>query len=289
MIAHDRSYPHPVLAPFRDDVLPNVFSLSLSVAYDAAYYFLNVAIEHQNPTLSSLVIEGRASYAAHVECRRNFYRHLHSSSSPNWRITIPSSDIAGRVEVTPLLLAMEPIEAYQIAGAHTDYGDTRFRLGKGDILAVGQTSTFEAYTDYDPLKRVSSILTIRRSETDPDGPMIVDTIGDKITATLSQIDYDQYTHLRGDPALVSLLSNQVVVPALLQALFEMAMDGDESVEEGMSRRWYRSVDAKLTQIGINLRQRTHTPLDAVQALLRGPLRRSLADLMRATTEDDAEP
>jgi hypothetical protein len=31
MIIQDRSFPHPVLAPFRDDVTPNQFSIGLTI------------------------------------------------------------------------------------------------------------------------------------------------------------------------------------------------------------------------------------------------------------------
>jgi hypothetical protein len=285
MIAQDRSYPHPVLTPFRDDVQPNVFTLTLSVEYDPDNYYLEVDIAHENPTLATLLREGRATYAVHVECRRNFYRHLHLVPRAS-RIAIRSSDLVGRVEVTAFLLATQTIDGYQMAGAHEDYGNTRFLIQKGHFLAVGETRTFDAYTDYDPLKHLSSILVVQRSETDTDGLMLVDTTGDRIVATLSQHDYEQYTNLRGDPMLASLLSNQVVVPVLLQALFEMATDRNEAIEEGMARRWYRSLDAKLTNMGVDLRGGTQTPLDALQKLLRSPLRRSLVGLAQATAEDD---
>jgi hypothetical protein len=285
MIAQDRSYPHPVLAPFRDDVSPNAFVLELSATFDADNYYMDVGLLYDNPTITGLVDGGRAAHAVHIECKRNFFRHLYLFPERSRRIAVRASELIGRVEVTAMVVTTAAIDDYRIVGAHADYGDTEFRLRKGDVLGMSQSSIFDAYTDYDPLKRLSSILSIWRSETAAEGPMVLATAGDRIIATLSQYDYDQYTDLRADPRLASLLSNQVVVPALPPAVFELANDRDEDIEEGMARRWYRSVDAKLRETGTDVRAGTHTPLDAVQKLLREPLRRSLVGLLQATAED----
>jgi hypothetical protein len=284
MIAQDKSYPHPVIAPFRDDVTPNDFALALAVEFDADNYYLDVHVTHSNAFLTELIGSGKADFAVHVECRRNFYRHVHRLDRPDSRIAIRTSELVGHVEVTAMVVAQREIIDYRPVGLHDDYGSSRFALRRGDVLAIAKTSTFEAYTEYDPLKRLSSILTIERSESLSEGPMAVETSADRIIATLSQGDYDQYSDLRGDPRLAPVLANQVVLPALLHAVFEMASDNEETYSDGMSRRWYRSVDAKLRKMNLNIRQGQTPPLEAVQRLLQGPLRRSLTGLALATAE-----
>jgi hypothetical protein len=286
MIIHDRSFPHPVLTPFRDDVIPNDFSMEVRVSPDADNFYVEAQFAYRNQTLIDLVRDGQAIHSVHLECRRNFYREIFSSREPIQKWTIKASELVGRVEISGFIRAQLPIEGYRIAGAHADYGDAKFQIRSGDVLAVCPTQYFDAFVDYDPLRNISSILTIRRSEKDDEGPISVETNDDKIVATLSQKDYDRYTDLKADPAFGPLLANQVVVPVLLEAVHEIRDGSDDDFEEGMTRRWYRSVYKKLADLGMDLRTRKSSALEALQVLLKLPLRRSLEGLILMNPMDD---
>jgi hypothetical protein len=288
MIVHEESFPHPVLAPFRDDVSPNDFRLKLDISSDTENWYLSVKFEYSNPTLEGLITSGKVTHSIHVECRRNFYRELFSFSEPAKQLVIKANELVGRVEVSGFICAHESMEEYTIEGAHPDYGNAKFQIRVGDILAVDRTQQFEAYVDYDPLKNIASILTIRRDQDREDGPMLVDTNGDIIIATLAQNDYDKYIDLKGDPLFVPLLVNQVVVPVLLEAVHEIKDVIDEEFEESMAaRRWYRSVYKKLFDSEVDLRKQDKTALDALQTLLQLPLRRSLHSLMQIGSLEEA--
>jgi hypothetical protein len=288
MIVHKASFPHPVLAPFRDDVSPNDFEFSLKISWDADNWYLDVGFEYSNPTLSQLVQSYKAMHSVHLECRRNFYRELFSFQERSNRLTIKADELVGRVEVSAFVCAKEPVERYRIAGAHEDYGNSTFQIRVGDVLAVYSTQCFDAYIDYDPLKSISSILNIRRDQHRDDGPMRVETDDDIIVVTLSQNDYDKYTDLKADPAFGPLLANQVVVPSLLQCIYEIRDVSELEFEEGMaSHRWYRSVYKKLLDSGIDLRKPDRSALEALQSLLQLPLRRSLHTLMQIDSSENS--
>lgn len=280
MIIHDRSYPHPVLAPFRDDVSPNRFEFSVKVSPDADNYYIDVSFDYDNPTLIALIEDKKAVHVVHFECKRNFYRSLFSIPKRSGRLTIPAFELVGRVEVAGFIQAQTAIKPYQIHGAHEDYGANTFQIRTGDVLAVAPSHTFDAYVDYDPLRRISSVLTIRRSDIDEEGPMTLDTTGDKIVATLSQKDYDRYTDLKGDPALGPLLANQVVIPALLEGIHEIRDTPEDDFELEMAKRWFRSVFKKLADLGVDLRSSDTSSIEAVQTVLKLPLRRSLEGLIQ---------
>jgi hypothetical protein len=279
MIIQDRSFPHPVLAPFRDDVMPNDFSVALTVKPDADNYYIEAHFMYDNPTLLKLLEAGTAVHALHLECRRNFYRSIFTSSKRIQNLTVPASEIVGRVEVSGFIKAQAPITEYRIQGAHQDYGNTTFAVQPGDILAVAESQTFDAFTDYDPLRHISSILTVNRSEDSQEGQMKLDTTGDRIIATLSQRDFDRYIELKADPKLGPLLANQVVVPALLEAVHEISNTGDDEFEIELNKRWFRSIFKKLKDMGIEIRPPQTPPIEAVQTLLKLPLRRSLEGLI----------
>ena len=278
MIIRNRSYPHPVLSPLGDDVSPNQFELTLGVSSDATAYYLDVVFSSENPTIGSLVEDGAAVYAVHVECRRNFYRQLFEAPSRRSRLTIDATDIVGQVEVSGFVKVQRQLTGYRIAGMHSDYGDASFTVEPGDILAVATTAIFEAYVDYDPLKNISSILTVERSLSTVDGPMKLDTSDDRIVATLSQADYDSYRDLKGDPAVVPVLANQVVVPALTHAVEYIKNTEKDELSLEREKRWFRSILNKLGELGIDLHSNDMPTGEVVQVILQLPLRRSLTGL-----------
>jgi hypothetical protein len=255
---------------------------------DADNYYIEARFEYDNPTLSKLIEAGTATHALHLECKRNFYRNIFTSPKRVQNLTIPASELVGRVEVSGFIKAHAPLTGYQIQGAHKDYGETTFAVQPGDILAVAESQTFDAFTDYDPLRRISSILTINRSEDLDEGQMKLDTTGDRIVATLSQKDFDRYTELKADPKLGPLLANQVVVPALLEAVHEIGSTQDEEFEVEMHKRWFRSIFKRLEDMGIKIRPQQTPPIEAVQALLKLPLRRSLEGLILMNPLDEQQ-
>lgn len=287
MITSDRAFPHPVLSPFRDDVFPNDFAMELQVGGDADNFYLFLTFALSNPTLTGLIGEGKASLGVHVECKRNFFRRLFPLRSASERIVISSSELVGRVEVSGFVNAAVPLFDYRVSGCHADYDGFAFTVDRGDVLALTRTVFFDAYVDYDPLKNINSILTIRRSEEMEDGPLVLETSGDKLIATLSKSDYDHYVELRGDPALGPLLANQVAFPVLIESVHELKNTPEDDVEIEMAKRWYRSIAMKLTTLGINIRRPDASAIEAAQALLSLPLRRSLAGLFTITDIEGA--
>lgn len=288
MIIKDRSFPHPVLAPFRDDVQPNQFSLKLSVMPDADNFYLDVEFHYENPTIFNMVMDGRAVHCVHVECRRNYFRQIFMSREKSARFTIPATSLVGRVEVSGFVKAEKTVSAYTIEGAHEDYGASAFQIHEGDLLAVAESVKFDAYVDYDPLKTVKSILNIRCSEQIEEGAMKIDTGDDsQIIVTLSKQDYRRYTSLKGNPKLGPLLANQVVVPAILEAVVEIRRTEEADFELEMRKKWFRSITKKLEDSGIDPRSGEVSAFEAVQTILRLPLRRSLEGLDMLDPIDDS--
>jgi hypothetical protein len=280
MIIKDRSFPHPVLAPFRDDVQPNNFGFEVTVTSDADNYYVSVRFDYENTTLSSLIASAKAIHAVHFECRRNFFRKIFEFPEKTTSVTIPTFELLGRVEVSGFIKALGATESYRVEGAHVDYGDRGFSIRNGDVLAVAPSQYFDAYVDYDPLRNIASILTIQRSSEVEEGEMSLDTSGNRIVANLAQNDYDRYTDLKADPKLGALLANQVVVPAILEAIHEIRGTPEEDFEIEMSKRWFRSIVKKFEDTGVDIRSDDLSPVEAAQKVLRLPLRRSLESILQ---------
>src|SRR5688572_21228566 len=110
MIIHDRSFPHPVLAPFRDDVMPNQFTFTVTATPDPDNYYIDVRFEYTNTTLAGLVEDGRAIHCVHIECKRNYYRNVFVFKKATERLTIRANELVGKVEVSGFVKANSSID-----------------------------------------------------------------------------------------------------------------------------------------------------------------------------------
>ncbi len=278
------SRPHPLLCPLSDDVTPNQFDLELRLECDRVNWYLDADIIHSNGSVTAFVENGDAVYGLHFECRSTFHRSLHTFNRKSERITIPAGQLRGKVEVCAFAVVAKNIHAYSVSGCHTDYGNRTFKVGRGEIIAASSSMEFDAFLDYDPIKRISSILNIERSENKSlDRCDISFDDSRKIVMTLPQADFDLYRDLRADPGLQGMIAASVVFPAILEALhFLRALDPDELEDEKLSKIWVRSILKKLAESGCDLRSDSDDSscFAFAQVLLRCPLRRGLSDLSK---------
>jgi len=277
-----RSLPHPVLTPLTDDVEPNIFSFNCGqgdITSDLSRWRIIGRIEHDNETIAEHVERHRASYGIHVECPRTFFRKWFPQSSAEVSFEIPADAIAGRVELSAFCLATSDIKKYRIKGQHRDYSSTDFTINAGDVLAYAETIEFDAFLDVDPIRKISSILDIKRSDDRDSGPALIDFNGQRIEVELSKIDYAVYIDLRSDPGNKGLLASNVVFPAILQTLnFTGRLTEEELENLKNDTRWCRSLIAKLQGANLDVQGTQEEVFKTAQLILREPVRRGLGDL-----------
>jgi hypothetical protein len=278
---HARAWPHPVLSPLSDDILPNEFDFDLSVDAEHGSWRIGASGRYSDSALSILVSKGDAHFLLHLECKRTYYRAAWASSNSDWTIRVPDQNLYGQVEASFLLIAARDIDAYCHPAQHVDFRNTAFNVGVGEPLAVAISKTFDAYLDLDPILRLSSIIDIQKG-TDANDLMEVQSEGDRIVLILPPSDFERYKMLRAGPAVRGLLATSVVLPALLQAFNYLGrLEPDDFERFKDEHRWTRSVIPRLDQMNIDLRNwnaRENTALHAAQRLLHGPLARSLGDV-----------
>lgn len=275
-----RSWPHPVVSPLSDDVTPNGFDFRLDVLPEHQRWILGIEATDDDETLSCHVRDGRAQYLLHVECKRTYFRRALKSDKPRFEMPIGGDLLFGLVEVSLLLVATKDLEAYRHPGQHSDYRDSTFEISIGEPLAVAASKSFDAFLEADPILRLSSILDIKRGEDDL-RLMKVNCFGDRVLVQLPPAEFDRYRELRADPAIRGLLATTVVLPALIDAFFYLRTPGLDLDEFKADHRWSRCVLSRLERMDIDItspQSESGICLEAAQALLREPLRRSLEDL-----------
>jgi hypothetical protein len=248
-----RSYPHPVLSYFSDDVTGSQFQSTVAVKGTKTAYVFDITAKTSNRDLHKLIGDGQARYAVHVECAPTRYRSLFADQAERFRFEIPASAIDGRVEVCSFILAVDGLPMYTNKSFHSDYQGISFKVQKGDTLAVAADATFIAEKKIDPLRKIPSIFVVVPNESDDAPAMDLDTDGHKIRISLSKANYQAYTYLRQAQPLHSSLNAMVIAPALVAVLESIrraatTADGLASFE---SRRWYSVLGRRLKELGID--------------------------------------
>ena len=209
-----RSYPHPVLSYFNDDIVGSQFQSTVAVKGTKTAYVLNVTMKTSNHGLADMIEAGKAQYAVHIECALTRYRALFTGRTEGFHFEIPSSAIDGRVEVCSFILALDELPAYANAGFHPDYHSLSFSVRKGDTLAVAPDQAFVAEKKTDPLRKIPSIFVVVPNEAEDAPAMDIDADGHKVRVSLAIPNYEAYTYLRQVQPLRSTLNSMIIIPAL---------------------------------------------------------------------------
>lgn len=276
----NRSFPYPVVAPFRDDVDANRFGARLKIVADGGRIYIDVQFEVEHAGLLELVKNGSAAFAIHLEAKNMYYRRLFSELKPENRLELRGTDLQGKIEWVPFIISRKDIGNYCPEGLHEDYGSSVFSVRKNEILAVGDGGSFRADPSYDPLKKLSSIMQVLPNEQVSSGPYEVDYSGNKISILLSHEDHQQYGELRGLSRVEAILCNAIAMPALIGAigLLKNGHDGNE--------RWGVVLRKRLDDITFGWQESDKEPIKLAQLVLSNPLRRGLSDLMALTSGED---
>jgi hypothetical protein len=277
-----RSYPHPVLTHFSDDIINSVFMPVVTVKSNKNAYVFNAVFKTNNTDLLQLIAQKKARYAVHVECTQTRYRNIFTSETETFSFEVAAGMLDGRVEVTSFILAARPIDKYHNGGFHPDYAELVFRVRKGDTLAVGHDREFTAEKKKDPLRNVPSIFSIVPSDADDATGMDIDSTGPKVRVTLSRRNFDAYASLKSDQSLHPMLSAAVIVPALVTVIDEIKRAAaDNTIDSYADRRWFVVVARRLREIGIepeNADSFLESSLRIAHELVGQPLSASLEGL-----------
>jgi hypothetical protein len=249
-----RSYPHPVLSYFGDDIVGSAFQPMIRIKPSKTSYTFEVAFKTSNKDLVAALNGKSAQNSVHVECATTRYRNLFSSSEEKFSFEIPQDKLDGRVELCSFILSSQDSSNYRVAGVHKDYANLKFSIQKADTLAVGPDSSFIAEKKADPLRKIPSIFLITQNDA-PDAVAIdINLSGPKIVVSLSKAVHDGYRILSKSAPMHAVLCSVVIVPVLVSIL-ETLKHASSSADDSSSLescRWYIVLAKRLKTLGVDV-------------------------------------
>lgn len=264
----DRNFPHPVLDPAGRDVVGSAFQVTHSIRADKTSLYVRVEFALTNDTLIQLISEGHAGFIVHADCNAAFFRKIFTFQELEGDFAIPLTDIKRELGLSFFICATTALEDYTIKGMDELYGDTKFRLNKGDVLAYAEQVTVQLF-DKDSLNKLSSIMLVREGETGLTVPYTTYD-QDKIELTLPPAQYDRYAKHKAVTQVKAIILAAVVLPVLVEAV-QKVLDADD--EEGgsdfNSHLWFRVLRHRTAELGKKSANDSKSAYSLAQSILEG--------------------
>lgn len=263
-IKESTSYPHPVLAPWSEDIGNASFDtrivFELNESENQVTIRCDVTLDH--PDIRSLIETGSATFGCFIKCQETGLRRLQPLGFPSGSQQFASGALLGRVQLRPMVWSTRQIADYEPAGAHAEFAGG-MNVDAGQILALDDEQLIEVTRP--PLPPLESIFKIESSDEVPAGEFELDTTDDHITVLMPKATYQLVQDLRNtDESTRAALMNALYVPIIMEVLDQLR-DGDDQFEQ---YRWLHPFRARCELAEVDLTK--PSLLNDAQKLLQQP-------------------
>lgn len=268
-----KAFPHPVLRPHSDDYPDAEFEVQMELKRQRGTSRVDLSADFSlsDEDILDTIRRGDASFVLILECSMTHTRKAYRTSTNHLEDTLEHGQLRGLVELRPFVVAMREIRDFQARGWHEEFLNMpSMMVGAGTVLAADEPKDY--YIDNAEDAPIGSIFVTTAVETAREGRWKCSLEGERIEIQLSLTDHERLTSARKSldgKADAAYLMNGIYLPALHYVL----MEADRNREEYETRRWFRSLDSKLTERKLPLLgNEGANRLEDAQRLLEDPLR-----------------
>lgn len=269
----NKIYTYPVLSAGNDAYVNSAFSSSLECKDEEYKLTLTLKAELKNDELADMLKQGEVEIVHLLECPKTCYRKIVRTKELEETFELYSSEVDAEVTVYTRLIAVKDITGYTNADLSEDYQGFNYNFERGSVLAEGNIIGIQINKEKDILVNKSSIFTLVPNTDKKIEVMKVDVDNDKITIILPSKAYHAYKNKQKSEKNRKRLHAEVLVPALMKALYALK-EARQELSDYSSLRWVQSIQKALAKQGKNLDEAylsTLDPLEVAQKLLDSPV------------------
>jgi hypothetical protein len=247
-ITETTSYPHPVLAPWSEDIQNARFETHIAFQLDEEQNQVTVRCEAtlDHPDLRALIESGSATFGCFIKCEKTGLRRLQPLGFPAGSQQFASGALLGRVELRPMIWSARAIGQYLPSGAHAEFAEAS-DIDPGQILALDDAQVIDITRP--PLPPLESIFEIQLSDDVADGTIEIDTDMDRVTVRMPKATYDLVQDMRSaHESTRAVLMNALYVPIIMEILDQLRY-GDDQFEQ---HRWLHPFRARCELAGVDI-------------------------------------
>ena len=262
----NKTFPHPVLRSNVDDYKNRQFQATRAFSLgEGNVPVLQYGFVCKEECVLDLLDKGLATYAIEIYCPTTLLRCVFSTNKKTGVFSLGKGDLYRRVEVNAFIVCTQAIEEYSSANFHEEFGNLSFNLLPGDVLATVDTETY--YWDTEVVAPLQSVFDLVANNAIQIGTLDVDTSGDKVKIQMHSSDKARFDHMRksGNQKPIAMFVYFSAVAEVLRQMKDVEVDGGED------KKWYRTIEHKLNEMGKSLSASSDDLFVLAQELLDKPL------------------
>lgn len=264
----NKTFPHPVLSKNADDYKKCQFQATRDFTLGKRNQpVLSVKFELNEKLILSLIDKKKAAYIIEISCSgthvRRVFRTFESRSLVKFELK--EGELDKRVEVNAFVVCLKDIPGFRSHNMHKEFGESKFDLKPGDVLAAEQT--LEGFWDVESQAPLHSVIELVVAPSVLRGRFEVDAGGETIKIQMCKEDKEKFEHIRKSREQ-KYYARLLYCTAVAEVIRQMAELG----EDERNKKWYRSIERKLTEKKKSLDSCLKEPMLTAQELLGNPLK-----------------
>lgn len=260
MLNPNINYPYPVIRTYTEDYRTTVFNGELTVNLQPDCYLVRPAFKINNNGIEDMIKNGELTYAVEIQSPATWFRKLFPVKD-NKPIRLDPSFLHERVELIPCIVATAEIAGFANDDFEEEYKGITFNVNAGDVIAIGETRSFDALYKNDVIKNGTSPVTITKSDTATE--ISCDFSGSLIEITLPSEPHEKYLECGYKTQKYKTLNAVLSIPALVEAIGIIANDvkHPDQVSGLESKAWYKTIAVNLKRASNNNEAKYRALLD----------------------------
>lgn len=285
MKLNDKNYPYPILVAGSDDYCDCSFNIEIVDGPREENDNIIITLQYNLKCLSleKLLEQGKLAVISQVFSRSTSFRKYYTFNKNKLDLVIDKGLLGSKVEINTYLTSLEKIENFNLQEHNKQYFSFPIAIQKGDKLGFAETLSFDL-KPYDALRPIASVILIKEDKRKEASPVDVDLSSDKINVYLNSDLYDEYRKLREFPDLRLYLSTTIVMPAVIEALYEIK----NNPELDRDKRWVTSIERVLKKMNIDLYSTEYSCYSIANLIFKNGIETSLLSLEKFYNIEDKE-
>ena len=249
-----RTYFHPVLRESTRDFMDgSTFSVDLSPRLiqekNIEKLCIDYKVELSSPGIRAQLNAGSAQIFLDLYSKETITRILSPLINEEGSIEFKAGQLIGVLEVQASVIATQTIESYSPEGINEEYGNLKFKVSSGSILALGEKILLPL--SFKRIKLESLIRVQLSTDLDPD-VYEINLDSDFITILMGESFHALWDIMRSDIAVKPYLALSVYKDTFVEALSLIY-----KAEEAEEFSWAQALIARCENIGIKLEELTN--------------------------------
>lgn len=249
-----KTYFHPVLRESTHDFVDgSSFSVDLNARLNQDKNSENLCIDYKidltSPGIRAQLTDGSAQVFLDLYSKETITRILSPLVDEEGSIDFKAGQLLGVLEVQAAVIATQTIKSYSPAGINKEYGDLKFKVSPGSILAIGEKILLPL--SFKRIKLESLIRVQLSKDLDPD-VYELNLDSDFITILMGESFHALWDIMRSDFAVKPYLALSIYKDTFVEALSLIY-----KTEEAEEFSWAQALIARCENSGIKLEELTN--------------------------------